>query len=239
YLGAAGENSDQAFDPGGNRIPFPGRGAKQRRASAYIEVGLSNATTLVVNAPYERVTSRGLFHDFTTTGAGDLDLRIRLSRVCSAGAFAVEGGAFIPLGYDVRAFPQLGSGSVEPIVNLAFSRSVAWLPSGFFSAQIGHRWRGEDLSNELPYSAKLGLFPLSRVGTFVFVRGWESRGNFRATDPNFALIAADSERSSAGSEIYVRVTRTIDMNATWSRAIGGRNTAAGDEYGVGFAVNLK
>jgi len=69
--------------------------------------------------------------------------------------------------------------------------------------------------------------------------GWESRGNLRGIDPTFALTAADSERLSASSEIYVRVTETIDVNATWSRAIGGRNTAAGDEYGVGFAVNLK
>jgi len=79
YLRAAGANADQAFDPDGERIPFPGRGVRQRRASAYIEVGLSDTATLVVSAPYERVTFRGMFNDFTTSGGGDLDLRIRLS----------------------------------------------------------------------------------------------------------------------------------------------------------------
>lgn len=239
YVGAAGADSDQAFDPDGERIPFPGRGSRQRRASAYIEVGLSDTATLVVNAPYERVTFRGLVNDFTTSGGGDLDLRIRLSRVGAAGVFAVEGGAFIPLGYDLQAFPQLGSGKVEPIVNLGFSKGLLWLPSGFVSVQLGHRWRGGELSNELPYSAKLGMFFHSRLGAFVSLRGWESRGDFRAIDPTFALTATDSERLSAGSEIYVRVTETIDVNATWSRAIGGRNTAVGHEYGVGIAVNLK
>ncbi len=239
YLGAAQADADEAFEPDGDRGPILGRGVRQERVSAYMELGLSEVSTLVVNVPYERVTARGLFNDFTTNGAGDLDLRVRLSRVGGAGAFAVEGGAFIPLGYNVRDFPQLGSGVMEPIVNLAFSRSLTWLPSGFLSVQGGYRWRGGELSNELPYSAKLGAFFHERAGTFVYVRGWKSRGNFRDIDPSFALTAADSERASAGAEIYIHLTRTIDANATWSRTIAGRNTAAGDEYGFGLAVNLK
>ncbi|HXI12121.1 MAG TPA: hypothetical protein VNM92_05690 [Thermoanaerobaculia bacterium] len=239
YAGAAKAEASDAFDPEGKLGPILGRGVRQERLNAYVELGLSDVATLVVSAPYERVTARGFFNDFRTDGAGDLDLRLRLSRVGAGGALAVEGGAFIPLGYDTLAFPQLGSGSVEPIVNLAYGRSVRWLPSGFLSVQVGHRWRGGDLSNELPYSAKLGTFLHERVGTFVFLRGWESRGDFASIDPAFAFTGADSERSSAGGELYVRVTRTIDMNATWMRTIGGRNSAAGDEFSVGFAVNLR
>lgn len=235
HLGASALDTTRAFDETGERVPFPGRGARRRRVNLYAEVGLTNALTVVVNAPYEHVTSRGLFNDFTTSGGGDLDLRLRATRRTNAGVFALEGGAFIPLGYDRQVFPQLGTGATEPVVNVAYGTSLAALPEGFVSLQLGYRMRGGGLSDELPYSAKLGAFFHPRIGTFVGVRGWESRGDFRDVAPTFALTAADSETLNGVAEVYLRATSRFDVNASWSRALRGRNSAIGNEWSVGVA----
>lgn len=239
FLGAARTSATTAFDPGGARIPFPGRGATLSRTNAYFESGLNDAVTLVANVPYQVLTSRGLFNDFRTAGLADLDLRIRLSRPTPAGVFAIEGGAFVPLGYRRVDFPQLGNGYVEPVVNLAYGTSLRQLPGGFLSLQGGYRARRGELSDELPYSVKVGAFPHPRIGTFVFARGWKSRGDFRNTDPTFALVSADSESLSAGGELYFRITPRIDINAAWSRVVRGRNTSIGDEIAIGFAVHTR
>lgn len=237
YLGAATTSATTAFDEAGDRVPFPGRGARQRRASLYVEAGLTDALTLVAAAPYQQLTSRGLFNDFTTSGAGDLDLRLRVSRKTSIGVFAAEGGAFIPLGYDRLDFPQLGTGAVEPVVNAAYGTSIAALPQGFLSLQLGYRARGGGLSDEIPYSAKVGAFFHPRIGTFVGVRGWRSRGDFRDVDPTLGLTAADSELLSVAGEIYVRVAPRFDVNAGWSRPLAGRNAGIGNEWSAGVAFH--
>jgi len=237
YLGVATIDADTAFDSSGDRVPFPGRGARQTRFSVYAEAGLSDSVTFVANVPYQRVTSRGVFNDFTTAGGSDADVRLRFTRNTGRGAIAIEGGVFIPLGYDTRDFPQLGTGSVDPIVNVAYGTSIAALPDGFLSLQAGYRHRGGGLSDELPYSAKAGAFFLPRLGTFVALRGWKSRGDFRGLDPTYELVAADSEQLAAAAEVYFRVTSRVDVNATWSRAIRGRNSAIGNEWSIGIAAH--
>ena len=237
HLGYTSLDTTRAFDETGERVPFPGRGARRRRASLYAETGLTNALTLVVNAPYEHVTSRGRFNDFTTAGGGDLDLRLRASRRTTRGVFSLEGGAFLPLGYDQNVFPQLGTGTIDPVFNAAYGTSLAVMPEGFLSLQAGYRMRGGGLSDELPYSAKAGAFFHRRIGTFVALRGWESRGDFRDVDPTYALTAADSESMSVAGELYVRATSRFAVNAVWSRAIRGRNAAIGNEWSIGVAFS--
>ncbi len=207
--GFARMSTTEAFDPAGERIVFPGRGASQRRGSLYLEAGLTDRLTLVANLPFQRVTARGFFNDFTTSGLGDLDLRLRRSRAIAAGVFAFEGGATIPAGYDRNDFPQLGSGRIEPLVNFAFGTSLRSLPEGFASLQVGYRFRPRDIGHEIPWSAKLGTFPLRKVGVFAFTRGWQSRGNFATAETTYALTSASSEETRAGGEIYLRLTRNL------------------------------
>lgn len=237
HSGLAQARATEAFDPIGARIPFPGRGGAQQRASLYIEAGMSDHLTLVANLPYQRVTARGFFNDFTTTGLADLDLRLRESRRTAAGVVALEAGAMIPLGYDRTDFPQLGSGRAEPIVNFAYGTSVAALPEGFASLQIGYRWRAREIGDELPWSAKVGAFPHKRLGIFAFARGWQSRGDFGTARTTYALETASSEETRAGAELYVHATRSFDVNATWSRTLGGLNTAISSEVSVGVAFH--
>lgn len=236
WFGWSGIHSDESYDPDGERIPFPGRDTEEQRASMYVELGLDEVWTLVLNAPWKNVIARGLVSEFETSGAADLDLRIRYSRrASSSGFFAIEGGAFVPLGYDEKEFPQLGTGETDWILNAAWGSSLSWLPQGFVSVDAGYRIRGGDLADEVPYAAKIGAFPHDRIGLFALVRGWESRADFAGLDPSFGLVSSNSERVVAGAEIYIRLTSRVDVNATWSRVVGGRNTGIGDEIGFGVA----
>ncbi|HET8797492.1 MAG TPA: hypothetical protein VFO89_07390, partial [Thermoanaerobaculia bacterium] len=136
-------------------------------------------------------------------------------------------------------FPQLGTGAIEPMVNLAYGASLRGLPEGFVSAQLGWRMRGGEVSDELPYSLKIGAFFHPRIGTFAGVRGWESRGTFEDIDPTYALTASDSEALAATGELYVRVHRNVDVSAAWSRPMRGRNSGIGHEWSLGIAIHSR
>jgi hypothetical protein len=215
YSGVARTSATEAFDPAGKRIPFPGRGGSQRRASLYVESGITETMTLVANVPYQRVTARGFFNDFTTSGLGDLDLRLRRSAPLRAGWVAVEAGAMIPLGYDRTDFPQLGSGRTEPIVNFAYGTAIRALPEGFFSAQAGYRWRDREIGDEIPWLAKLGAFPQSKIGIFAFARGWRSRSDFGNAETTYALTTSSSEE------------RAPARNSTFGRRAASMSTPCG------------
>lgn len=238
YLGAATSESDEYRTPQGDTVPFPGRDNRERRLSLYGEVGLSDALTLVVRVPWKEVRTRGLVSTFETSGLADADLRLRWSAPIGDAWFGVEGGVIVPLGYDAEEFPPLGSGETDAVANFAFGTSVRWLPKGFLSVDAGYVVRGGEIDDDIPYAIKLGAFPASRVGTFVFVRGWESRADFSNVDPSFGLLVADSEKTTAGLELYVRLNNRLDANLAWTTTLRGRNITDGDEYGIGLAVRL-
>lgn len=239
YLGVSTADSDQFRMPDGSTVPFPGRDNREQRASLYGEVGLTDELTLVVNVPYKRVQTRGLVSTFETSGLADADLRLRWSIGIRKTWLGVEGGIIVPLGYDTKDFPALGSGEADGVLNLALGTSIDWLPEGFLSLDAGYRFRGGAIDDEIPYAAKLGAFPFSRVGLFAFIRGWSSRADFSKVDPSLGLFIADSEKAAAGLEIYVRLSARLDANVTWSKTLRGRNITDGDELSVGLAVHVE
>ncbi len=238
HLGLSQLDSSRAFAPDGDRVPYPGRGARQRSAVLYFETGLGEQWTVIGTVPWKSVLARGFENEFKTQGFSDLDLTLRRSFESRRGVLAIEVGSSFPLGYKSTDFPQLGTGEIDPHINLAWSQSLRVLPSAFVSLQSGYRRRGGPVKDELPYSLKAGFFPLRDVGTFVSLRGWESLASFAETDPTLGLVSGDSESFSAAGEVYFEVSRSFDANLEVSRVLRGRNTVSGTEIRIGMAFRI-
>lgn len=239
HLGATTFSADTMFDTSGRRVPFPGNGWDEKGDNLYLEVGLTDSFTFVGTLPLKKETAKGLENDFTTKGLADLDLRLRYSRPLGNGLFVgLDGGAFVPLGYDPEEFPALGTGETDYLFSGSFGASLPFLPQGFASVDLGYRWRGGRLSDEIPYAVKVGAFPHPRIGVFAFGRGFKSRADFSTVDP-FVGYATDSERLMAGVEVYVRAGKLFDVNGSWSRVVSGKNTPIGDQLLLGVAFHAK
>ncbi len=238
YLGLATSSSDEFRMPSGDKVPFPGRDNREDRASLYGEIGISDTLTIVLDVPYKSVRTRGLVSTFETDGLADLDVRLRWSTGLRGLWLGAEGGVIVPLGYDAKDFPPLGSGKTAGIVNLALGTSLTFLPEGFLSIDAGYRMRGGDFHDEIPYAAKLGAFPVSRVGVFAFVRGWSSLVDFSRVEPSLGLFVSDSEKTGAGLELYFRLSNRFEANVVWTTTLRGRNITDGDEYAVGVAWRM-
>jgi hypothetical protein len=236
HLGGSSASASEVFDTSGARVPFPGRRYEESGDTLYLELGLAPRLTFVAAVPYRKVRADGLFNGFATSGFADLDARLRTSfPVSSSGWLAVEAGAFVPLGYSRNDFPELGSGHADAIVSAAFGASLAFLPEGFISAELGYRVRGGPIANEIPYALKVGSFPHPRVGLFAFARGWRSRADFGSVGETAGFLVSDSERLAVGLELYARVSRRFDVNVTYARVVSGRNVPIAHPVVVGVA----
>lgn len=240
YFGATTFSSRTQFDVKGNREPFPGRSFRESGDNLYLELGLGKRFTFVSTVPRKKVQVEGLFNEFTSQGLADLDVRIRYSIPIREGLFlGVDGGAFVPLGYDRQDFPQLGSGHVDALVNGSLGLALGFLRGGFLNADLGYRFRGGEIANEIPYSLKVGAFPHPRVGIFLFARGWKSTADFARAADTAGFLVADSESLSAGGELYLKLSRHFDLNGSWAHVVSGRNVLAGDTYTLGVAFHSK
>lgn len=235
YTGFATFSADTLYSARGEAIPFPGRDTEETRWSLYLEAGLTDSLTLVASVPWKKIRTRGNVSTFETSGLADLDVRLRQSFGLRSTWIALEGGAVIPTGYDESEFPQLGTGELDWIGNVGLGTSLRFLPEGFLAADVGYRWRGGGISDEIPYSVKVGAFPHERAGIFLFARGWKSRADWSEIGDTIGLLVTDSERLAAGVELYIRLNRSFDLNVVWTDVLDGRNTGKGDEVKVGLA----
>ena len=239
HFGATSFSADTLFDTGGNRAPFPGRGFDEKGDNLYLELGLTDRFTALATLPLKKVVVKGLVNDFTSRGLADLDLRLRYSTRIGPGVYAgLDAGAFVPLGYDETEFPARGSGETDAVVSGSVGAGLRFLPEGFLSLDVGYRWRGGALADEIPYALKVGAFPHPRIGVFLFARGSVSRADFSRVDP-FVGTTTDSERLLAGAELYARVSRHFDVNGSWAKVVRGRNTPIGDQLLLGVAFHTK
>lgn len=239
HLGATTFSADTKFDASGTRVALPGSGWEEKDDILSLELGLTDELTFLGTLPLKKETVKGVGDDFTTKGLADLGLGLRYSRPLGHGlVVGLDAGVLLPLGYDAKDFPNLGTGETDALVSGSFGASLPFLPQGIASVDLGYRWRGGRLSDEIPYAVKVGAFPHPRIGVFAFGRGWKSRADFSTVDP-FVGAVTDSERLNAGVEVYVKAGKLFDVNGSWSRVVAGKNTPTGDQFLLGVAFHTR
>lgn len=225
--------ADRNFDRDGDRVDFANNGEfTDVNLSNYFEYGLTESLSVLGSLTYKRIEKNDDLRTDTTWGIGDIDLGLRRRLLENRlGIFAVQGLVKIPETYDDNDPLPLGNGQYDVEGRLLYGRSLWPLLPGYSNLELGYRWRDGDPSDEIRYLIEVGfdlssqLFTRAKLdGVFSVDNGSrrDASGNPTTTN-NFDLAKLDLT-------VGYRLSKAWGVEAAWTPALYGQNTAAGATY---------
>lgn len=220
------------FTKSGNRRAFSNDGEFTKyEFNPYIEYGVRDDLTLVLNLFARRVAFSSDFSDDVNFGVADpeIGLRYRLTPPDARTIWAVQGHIKLPLAFP-DGDPPLGNEQIDVdarvLVGRGFSIAGHW---GYWDLQLAYRFRDEEPADEIKLEATLGVSLSARwlvigqfFGTVGLRNGTSVRiGNNPTIDPNYDLYKAQL------SVVY-DLTKSVRLQLGYVRDLAGRNTGAGD-----------
>lgn len=227
----------------------PARGTEYRvrEIRVYGEYGVAPRLTLYGSSAYKRtrllepllIVSSRVFPAVTheTNGLGDIHLGVRV-RVLDGGApMSVAGEVKIPSGYTVAANPSLGNGEADVTLRGLVGASAGWI---YYTADAGWTHRGGRFSDEAGASFELG----GRVDNYYswrgVLRGVRSLGGSLAPlgDALFDPAITSPRSLTLDFAVGAEFLTGIDLEASISHVLSGRNTLAGNTLEAGLVWAL-
>lgn len=232
----------RAFSSDGDRGHLAGDGRfTDANVNNYLEYGLCDRLTLLNSLYYKYLHSEDRAREVNTWGVGDIDLgaRVKLAEG-AAGVLSVQALVKIPNAYDKHDDLPLGNGQFDAEARVLFGRSLWPLFPGYFNVELGYRWRAEDPSDELRYLAEVG----ADFGKSVYGRakldGLYSCDNGKHTDPSGNPTTTNNfDLGKLDLTVGYRLTPSWSLEAGWTPALYGQNTAAGATYTLALAFQAK
>lgn len=225
--------ADHSFDSEGDRQHMAADGRfTDANLSNYVEYGLTDRMTLINSLYYKYLHSDDTAREITTWGVGDIDVAARFKLAeGKAGVLSAQALVKIPNAYDKNDDLPLGNGQIDVEAKLLYGRSLWPLFPGYFNVELGYRWRAEEPSDEIRYLAEVG----SDFGKNFYGRakldGIYSRDNGKKTDGNGNPTTTNSfDLAKLDLTLGYRLTSAWSVEAAWTPAAYGQNTAAGATY---------
>ncbi|AMV70560.1 hypothetical protein JCM30471_25540 [Desulfuromonas carbonis] len=225
--------ADRNFDGDGDRVDFANNGEfSDYNLSNYFEYGLTDPLTIFGSLAYKRIKNDSDLRRDTTWGVGDIDLGLRQRLLDNdLGIFSVQALVKIPEAYDEDDYLPLGNGQYDIEGKILYGRSLYPLLPGYTNLELGYRWRDGAPSDEIRYLVEIGFDLAEKVYTRGKLDGIFSVDNGARTDAtgnptttnNFDLAKLDLT-------IGYKLTPAWAIEAAWTPAIYGQNTAAGATY---------
>ncbi len=228
----------RSFDTSGTLQRF-GYGGQFRKIelNPYFEVGVTNRTSLLVNAFVPMLRFRNQFGSFKSAGSGDVEVgvRQRLTPVSKRTAFSVQTMFLFPT-YSENRNPAPGNHQwdVEPRLQLGRSHPLE-KRSLFWDVEAAFRYRSGAPADQLRFDATVGSDLASRF--MLMGQGFAIKGLRNGTpiqllnNPN---LQSDFDLYKAQVSTVFRISRAVRVQTGYFRAFAGRNTGAGQ----GFVVSL-
>jgi hypothetical protein len=220
------------FTKSGDRRSFSDDGEFTKfEFNPWIEYGLRDDLTMVLNLFVRRVAFSNDFTDDTNFGIADpeIGLRYRLSPPDAKTVWAVQGLVKLPLS-EPDATPPLGNEQTDVEARLLVGRSFSIGPRwGYWDVEVGYRFRDEEPADEIKLEATLGVSPIERwllIGQFFGTVGLRNGTSIRiennpTIDPNYDLYKVQLS-------IVYELTRSVRLQLGYLRDLAGRNTGAGE-----------
>lgn len=209
----------EQFTFAGDAAPYldgvDGDAFRDDSAYLYAEVGVREHLTLVLSAPYKRLTVEGRAFRYRTQALGTVSLGARMALLPLLGvrsgphALSAALTAHVPTGYTRNYAPSAGTGQVDVQGSLAYGVSL-WPVPAYVQAALGYRYRSAfygfsrtldcvprddvncvaaarpDFGEEVVYAAEAGLTPF---GGAVLVQGLvQGVWSVRAPDIGFSAF---------------------------------------------------
>lgn len=219
------------FTRGEHRRSFSNDGKFTKlELNPYIEYGLRDDLTLVLNLFARRVEFSNNFGSDANFGVADpeIALRYRLSAPESLTVWSVQGLIKLPVAAP-HGTPPLGNEQTDVEGRLLVGRSFSIGPRwAYWDLEVAYRFRDEEPADEIRLDATLGVSLTERwlvIGQFFGIRGLRNgtpiaTHNNPTIDPNFDLYKAQL------SVVYT-LTKTVRLQVGYLRDLAGRNTGAG------------
>jgi len=219
------------FSKAGNRHGFSDDGEFTKyEFNPYIEYGLRDDLTLVLNTFVRRVAFSNDFSTDTNFGFADpeLALRYRLSSPDSPTVWAAQVGLKFPVAVP-DGNPPLGNAQTDVearlLVGRGFSIFGRW---AYWDVEVAYRFRDGAPADEIKLDLTLGVSLTDRwlvIGQFFGTHGLRNGSDIEipdnpTIDPNYDLYKAQL------SVVYT-LTQSWRLQLGYQRDLAGRNTGAG------------
>lgn len=225
--------ADHNFDDDGERGDLANNGEfTDYNLSNYFEYGLSDPLTIFGSLAYKRIENNNDLRTDTTWGLGDIDLGLRRRLLDSdLGVFAVQALVKIPEAYDEGDYLPLGNGQYDVEGKLLYGRSLYPLLPGYTGLEIGYRWRDGAPSDEIRYLVEIGFDLTEKVYTRGKLDGLYSLDNGQRTDASGNPTTTNNfDLGKLDLTIGYKLSPSWALEAAWTPAVYGQNTAAGSTY---------
>jgi hypothetical protein len=227
--------SNQTFDKTGKRVDTANNGKfTDYNISNYFEYGLTNDLTVINAMAYKWLEDDTDLRRTKGYGLGDVDLGLRYKLMDNAvGILSTQALVKIPGPYDRSDPLPLGNGQFDGELRLLFGRSLYPLLPAYGNVEIGYRWRASDPSDELRYLVEFGVDVTKALYGRLKLDGIYSidNGNKFGNDGN-PTTTNNFDLGKLDITVGYKVTQAWGLEASYTPALYGQNTAAGATYSL-------
>ncbi|MEI8355927.1 MAG: hypothetical protein WCG31_07565 [Deltaproteobacteria bacterium] len=227
--------SHETFNKTGNRGGTADNGKfKDYNISNYFEYGLTNDLTVINSLAYKWLDNDNDLSHSKAYGLGDVDLGLRYKLMDNnIGIFSTQALVKIPGAYDRNDPLPLGNGQFDGEFRLLYGRSLYPLIPAYGNVEIGYRWRAGDPSDELRYLIEFGVDLTKDLYGRLKLDGIFSmdNGNKFGNDGN-PTTTNNFDLGKLEITVGYKVTPAWGVEAAYTPALYGQNTAAGATYSM-------
>ncbi|HEY1470014.1 MAG TPA: hypothetical protein VGF61_13300 [Candidatus Acidoferrum sp.] len=220
------------YDNFGHVVPNPnGAYFRQFLLNPYMEFGLSDRTTLVVNAYIPFLAYHDAFTRQQSTGWGDTEIGIRrrITSLESRFVFSAQGTVLFPA-YSPDREPPPGNHNVdvEARVLLGHGTQFSEKRNFFWDLEAAYRYRNGPPADQVRIDATVGIEPVRRIlllQQFFVIKSLQNGAPLTAgTNPN---AQSDFDLYKLQSSLVVALNKKNRVQVGWVDTVGGRNTGRG------------
>lgn len=227
--------SNETFDKSGNRADTANNGRfTDYNISNYFEYGLTDDLTVINALAYKWLENDDDLRRTKGYGLGDVDLGLRYKLLDNTfGIFSTQALVKIPGPYDQSDPLPLGNGQFDGEFRLLYGRSLYPLLPAYANVEIGYRWRLGDPSDELRYLVEFGVDVSKELYGRLKLDGIYSidNGNKFGDDGN-PTTTNNFDLGKLDITVGYKVTPAWGLEASYTPALYGQNTAAGATYSL-------
>ena len=221
------------YDSFGRVIPNPnGAYFRQFLLNPYFEFGLSDRTTLVVNAYIPFLAYHDTFTQQESAGWGDTEIGIRrrITSLKSRLAFSAQGTVLFPA-YSPDREPPPGNHNIDVEARVLFGHGTQFSSEKrnfFWDLEAAYRHRDGPPADEVRIDATVGIEPFRRIlllEQFFVIKSLQNGSPFTPqTNPN---AQSDFDLYKLQSSFVVALNRKTRVQVGWVDVVSGRNTGRG------------
>jgi len=221
------------FDTFGRVVPNPnGAYFRQFLLNPYIEFGLSDRTTLVVNAYIPFLAYHDSFTQQQSAGWGDTEIGIRrrITSLQSRLVLSAQGSVLFPA-YSPDREPPPGNHNIDVEARVLLGHGTQFSSEKrtfFWDLEAAYRYRNGPPADEMRIDATVGIEPFRRIlllQQFFVIKSLQNGAPLTPqTNPN---AQSDFDLYKLQSSFVIALNRKTRVQLGWVDVVSGRNTGHG------------